>query len=244
MTRRHNTISVRAYSLAEVLVSLVIASMIVIAILTIYDRFQRSADAIYNHLFETHVPTEVLQLIGEDLDRLHQQENIKVTVENKLDNGYEVSRLTLAEFYYDEEGEEQEFRTIVWQGAYDIQNERVILYRKHSGLELEDTLLDPLRDSLNEEQYPFIPICGGLSLFKVQVPQDRDGFVELLDTWDQQNLPTGLKISLSLGIPTLGSNGQLVVQEDDIVARTIALDRTRAIEFKPTNLADDEETVQ
>lgn len=226
------------YSLAEVLIALVIASMIIVAVLAIFNRIQRSAQAVTEKLQETDVPSEVMQLIVEDLDRLHQQENIRVTVENKTDHRLAISRLTLAEVYYDESQEEQEFRTVIWQADYDLLSERLILYRKHSGLDFEDKLLDSKRED-DESLYPFIPVCGGLTLFKVEIPQDHDQFI---DTWEKEELPHGLRISLSLETPTVSSTGELLFDDEDVVVRTIALDRTRKIAYKSTQSTDDEET--
>ncbi len=226
----------RGYSLAEVLVALVIASMVIAAVLAIFTRFNRAAQAVTQHLSETHVPTEILQLIAEDLDRLHNQDNTRVVVENKTDHGFPVARLILSEVYYDDQQKQQEFRTITWQAAYDFDNERVVLYRKHSGIDLEDKLLDTKRQD-DEKFYPFIPVCGALTMFKVEVPMP-DG--ELRPSWQIPTLPPGLKITLSFATPTVTPGGELYIAPEDQISRTIALDRTRTIKYKSQTSTSDE----
>ena len=75
------------FSLAEVLAALTIAAMVLVAVLGIYSRAQRSAAAITRRLDSSRLPFEVLQRIAEDLDAVvAAASDTKVTVENKLDN--------------------------------------------------------------------------------------------------------------------------------------------------------------
>ena len=92
----------RGLTLAEVLVSIVIAALVLVAVLSIYDQFQRSASAIIARIERPQLLTEILQRIAEDVDRLVDSEHeVRVTVDNRFDNGYPIARLVLEKSYSD-----------------------------------------------------------------------------------------------------------------------------------------------
>ncbi len=216
----------RGFSLAEVLAALTIGAMVLIAVLGIYSRAGRSAAAITHKLDSSRLPSEVLQRIAEDLDRIIASgSDTKVTIENKLDNLYPTARLTILKNYYDKGNKPQTLEEIIWQTSYDYDTDSLVLYRSHSGVGLEDKLLDERRESW-EKGYPFVPICDGVTFFKIQVPRGE----ELSDRWSGSP-PRGIVVTISFAEPFKTVAGDLDVPDEEKITRTIAVDRTRKIRF-------------
>jgi prepilin-type N-terminal cleavage/methylation domain-containing protein len=214
------------FSLAEVLVALMIGAMVLVAVLSIYSRAETSAAAITRKLDSSGLPSEVLQRIAEDLDRIVSSgADTKVTIENKFENGFSTARLTVLKTIYNSKNEKQTFEKIVWQTSYDNDANSLILYRSHSGIVLEDKLLDEQKEDWEKEL--FVPICTGVTFFKIQVPMGEN----FLDNWTSDSLPHGIVVIISFAEPFKTLAGTLDVPEDEKVIRNIAIDRTRAIKF-------------
>jgi len=206
---------------------MVLAAFVLVAVLSIYNQFQRSASAIITWFERPTLPTEILQRIAEDVDRLVDSDyEVRVTVENRFDSGYPIARLVLEKSYSDRGPEEPPLEEIVWQGHVDVGTDRIVLYRKHSGLMLEDKLLDARRDSV-EASYPYIPLAGGLTAFRIRARQG----INWLDRWQSPTLPTGIEVMIAVADPQKTSRGNWEVAEKDQFVRTIAVDRTRLIKF-------------
>jgi len=216
----------RGFSLAEVLAALTIGAMILIVILGVYSRAGRSAAAITRKLDNLRLPSEVLQRIAEDLDRIIASgSDTKVTIENKLNNLYPTAKLTILKNYYDKGRKPQTLEEIIWQTSYDYDTDSLVLYRSHSGVGLEDKLLDEKRESW-EKGYPFVPICDGITFFKIQVPRGEN----LTDRWSGSP-PHGIVVTISFAEPFKTVAGDLDVPDEEKITRTIAIDRTRKIRF-------------
>ena len=123
---------------------------------------------------------------------------------------------------------EQVLEEIVWRGAYDYDSATpgLVIYRSYEGVGFEDKLLDSKREDLESER-PFIPVCRGITFFKIEVPQGD----ALLDRWADTTLPTGVMVTLSFANPYETVRGTLDVLDHEKTSRTIAVDRTRAIKF-------------
>jgi type II secretory pathway component PulJ len=215
-----------AFSLAEVLVALTIGAMVLVAVLSIYSRAETSAAAITRKLDSSRLPSEVLQRIAEDLDRTAAPgADTKVTIENKFENGFSTARLTVLKTIYNSKNEKQTFERIVWQTNYDNDANSLVLYRSHSGIALEDKLLDEQKEDWEKEL--FVPICTGVTFFKIQVPTGET----FQDNWTSDSLPPGIVVTISFAEPFKTLAGILDVPEDEKVIRNIAVDRTRAIKF-------------
>jgi len=228
----------RGFSLAEVLSALTIGAMVLVAVLSIYSRANRTADSIGRKLDSSRLQSEVLQLIAEDIDKIVTSSlGTKVTIENKFDKGYPSARLKIQRSIYNSQNEEQTFEEIVWQSNYDYESQAngLILYRSHSGLVLEDKLLDEQRQDW-EREYSFVPICKGVTFFKVQVPRGED----FLDNWSEDSLPEGIVVTISFAEPFKTVAGSLDVPDTEKIARTIAVDRTRKINFMLVKQEDKE----
>lgn len=218
----------RAFSLAEVLVALVIAASILATALGIYSRYEHSADVIARKLDSSQLPLEIMQRIAEDLDKaVSRGSGTKVTVENKLEQGFPTARLTIRRTIQNKRNQEQTFEEITWQTSLDADANSLALYRSHSGMAMEDKLLDEKRAGW-EENYPFVPICNGITFFKIQIPMGEN----FQDKWTSASLPPGITVTLSFARPFRTVRGTLDVLDTEKIIRTIAIDRTRKIKFK------------
>ncbi len=224
------------FSLAELLAALMIGSMVLVAVLTVYGRADRAAAAVTRRLDESQLPGEVLQRIAEDLDRMVSPgSGTKITVANRYDEGYTAARLEITRTIIDDKNKEQLLEQIIWQSSYDVESALpgLVLYRSHSGISLEDKLLDSQRTD-TEKLYPFVPICAGVTMFRIEIPQGE----EFIDRWTGDTAPNGVRISLSFAEAVKAPDGTLEVPEELQIVRTMATDRTRKIKFNITPIAD------
>jgi hypothetical protein len=231
------------FSLAEIITSLTIGSMILVAVLVVYNRAERSAAAVTRKLDGSRLLSEVMQRIAEDLDGIITTgSDTKINIENKFENGFPTARLTITRTFFDSKNQEQIFENIVWQTNYDFESnvDGMVLYRSHSGIALEDKLLDNNKDDW--ERGLFVPICAGITFFRIKVPWGET----YLDKWTSTSLPPGIEVSISSAEPFKTVGGTLDVPEEGKVIRTIAVDRTRKIKFTAAKreLAEGEEKEQ
>lgn len=220
------------FSLAEVLAALTIGAMIVVSILSIYHRADRSASAAIRRLEEPQLSGEVLQYIAEDLDRMiSSNTDAKVTIQNKFEavaSGRLIpaARLSITRTITDAKDQEHIFEEIIWQSSYNIDSltEGLVLYRSHSGINLEDKVLQ--ENKYEWERESFVPICSGVTFFNISAVAGND----LLERWDGVP-PTGIAVTISFAEPYKNVDGTFDVLEEDKITRTIAIDRTRKIRF-------------
>jgi len=225
----NNPMGPLGFSLAEVLAALTIGSMVLVAVLSIYSQVETAATAITRKLDGSQLPFEVLQCIAEDVDRIVEGDaDTSVTIENKFEKGYQSARLVILRTISDSKGKARTFEEIIWQTAYDYENDAngLVLYRSYSGIGLEDKLLDEQRQSW-EKEYPFVPICDGVTFFKIEV---RRGDYAL-DEWTPGPLPPGIIATISFAEPFEALDGTLDVLDVEKITQTIAVDRTRKIGF-------------
>lgn len=218
-----------AFSLAEVLAALAIGAMVLIAVLGIYGRAETSAAAVSKKLDNARLPAEILQRIAEDLDKIIASgSDTKITIDStKLEKGYPTSQLRIQKTIYDANSMPKIFEEIVWQASFDYDRDSngLVLYRSHSGITMEDKLLDEEKEDWQREL--FIPICEGITYFKIEAVKDAN----LFDTWSGAVLPTGIVAAISFAEPFKNENGEVDVFEDEKFIRTMAIDRTRKIKF-------------
>jgi hypothetical protein len=225
---KHNIYKYKsAFSLAEVLASLAIGAMILVAVLGIYGRAQTSASAVSRKLDSGQLPAEVLQRIAEDLDKiLSSGTDTKITIDStKFDKGYPTSQLRIVRTISDINNTPRTFEEIIWQASFDYDGDSngLTLYRSHGGMAMEDKLLDREKDEVTREA--FIPICQGIKYFKIQAVKDAN----LFETWGGDALPPGIMVTISFSTPFRTFTGAIDVAEEDKFTRTIAVDRTRKI---------------
>jgi prepilin-type N-terminal cleavage/methylation domain-containing protein len=216
------------FSLAEVLAAMMIGAMVLVAVLAIYSRAERSAAAVTRKLDSLRLPSEVLQRIAEDLDGIISTgSRTKITIENKFKNGFRTARLTITRTMTDTRNNEQTLEKIIWQSNYDYESDigGLILYRSHSGIEMEDKLLDKNKEDWEREL--FVPICTGITFFEIRVPRGE----AYLDRWAADTLPPGIEVAISFAEPFKKVDGKLDVPDEEKITRTIAIDRTRKIRF-------------
>jgi hypothetical protein len=216
------------FSLAEVITSLTIGSMVLVAVLVVYHRAERSAAAVTRKLDSSRLLSEVMQRMAEDLDGIITTgTDTQIIIENKFENGFPTARLTIKKTILDSRNQEQTFESIIWQTNYDYTSnvDGLVLYRSHSGISLEDKLLDKNRSDWEKEL--FVPICSGITFFRVKVPWGT----AYLEKWTSTSLPPGIEVTLSGAEPFKTVGGTLDVPEEEKIVRTIAVDRTRKLRF-------------
>lgn len=215
------------FSLAEVLAALTIGALVLVAVVNIYSRAENSAAAITRNLDRTRLPAEVLQRMAEDLDRMIMSGPItEFRIKNKFDSGYQVAQLTFKKTITDSRGRPQIFEEITWQARYFYDVNSVVLYRSHAGIALEDKLLDEGKDKWEREV--FVPICDGLTFFKVEVLQSGN----VMDTWMRPtSMPAGVVVTISFAPPFKTLAGTLDVPDTEKITRTIATNRTKKHRF-------------
>jgi type II secretory pathway pseudopilin PulG len=229
------------FSLGELLAVVIIGSMILAAILTIYGRVSQAADGVLRKIDSPAWAQEVLQLMARDLSRIMNEEDATVQVRNGLDNGFHRAELILRRTYHDSEHREQTLEQITWRAGYDHEGGApgLVLYRSYEGLAREDKLLDDNREQW-EQGYPFVPICRGLTFFQIQACKGKD----LVDQWPPSVPPAGVKITISFGEPHELVGGGYDVADYEKISRTVAIDPTRDIKFtmlvrrEPNGVAD------
>jgi hypothetical protein len=219
--------------LAEVLAALTIGAMVLVAVLGIYHRAENSAAAVIRKLDSSRLPGEVLQRIAEDLDSIiSSSSDAKITIENKFENvaGTQLvpaARLTITRTIQDSRNIEQKFEEIIWQSSYDFESPAggQVLYRSHSGITMEDKVLDKSKDDWEREL--FVPICSGVTLFKIEAFTGKNP----VERWTGSP-PPGVVVTISFAEPYKKADGTFDVLDDEKITRTIALDRTRKIKFE------------
>ena len=245
-----------AFSLVEIIVVLVITAMIMLASFTIYGRVRAATVAVNATLDRNVIPTEILQRIAEDLDRLASPGlGTKIAFANRFDSsGYNIARLVIQNTVYGEKNKPRIFEKIIWQTYYDYFEDALILYRSHNGINLEDKVItDDAQLELKEMNADyFIPLCSGITFFKIQVPvvkvfgenvklpgmdevwldEEEEEEEIFIDRWITDKLPKAVTVSISFAEPYQAVTGELEVLDSEKVTRTIAIDRTRNIKYR------------
>ncbi len=221
------------FSLVEILAVVVIAAMVTLAVLDLYSRAQSTVTSIDAKIDNQMLPNEIMQRIAEDLDRLTLPGlETKITIANKFDGLYNLSQMTIITQFYGSGSlpKPQIFEKVVWQSAYDPVEDALMLYRSHSGINLEDKIVDrDLAEKQRGGRELFIPVKTGITFFEIVVPQGD----QVLRGWNRSTLPRMIRITISLAAPREDFiTGDLVVLEKDKVTRTVAIDRTRLITYK------------
>ncbi|TKJ38766.1 MAG: hypothetical protein CEE38_03425 [Planctomycetes bacterium B3_Pla] len=234
------------FSLGEMLAAMTIGAMVLVAVLTIYNRAERSAAAVTRRLDSSRLPREVLQRIAEDLDNIMSTgSDATITIQNKFDNLFPAARMIISRTFRDNASRERKFEEIVWQSSYDFESfvEGLVLYRSHSGIASEDKLLDKGKEDWEKEL--FVPLCSGVTFFSIKaVKGDKP-----VEKWSGSP-PAGIEVTLSFAEPFKRVNGTLDVPEEEKIIRTIAIDRTRKIKFAvaknapPSEQEETEETTE
>ncbi|MBW8040488.1 MAG: prepilin-type N-terminal cleavage/methylation domain-containing protein [Planctomycetes bacterium] len=224
----HTLTGPQGFSLIEVLVSLLIAAMILVTMLGIYNRAESVAATITRKLDSSKLQSEILQRIAEDLDRIITNDaSVTISIKNKFVKGYPTAQLAITKTIVDAKKKAMIFENIIWQTNYDYDAGGLILYRHRTselGL-LEDQLFDQEREVW--EQGLFVPICDGITFFKIQAISNG----KLLDKWNGR-MPPGVEVTISFAEPFKALNNTWEVFDEEKVTRVIAIDRTRKIKFK------------
>jgi type II secretory pathway component PulJ len=218
-----------AFTLIETIVVLMLAALVLMAVLGIYDRVRASGVTIMDRLEQNRLQIEILQKIAEDIDRLAAPGfDATITFQNKLDNGYRSSRMVLENSYYGNGDKRETYERIEWVTNYDPYQDALTLYRMHSGLNAEDQLLKQVSDSDKEQKDLYIPVATGVTLFEVKAQQGET----ILGAWNAETLPKAVRVGLSFALKQELTDGSIGVPEELVFFRTIAIDRTRTIPYE------------
>lgn len=216
-----------AFTLLEIIAVLTIMAMIMLASIEIYSSIKRSAKKITDRLESYELPAEALQRIAEDIDRMVLAgTDVKIICANRFNDGYQHGRLIIESRIYDKQGAPQLFEDVIWQSHYDADLDTVVLYRSHSGQVLEDKLLDAEEEQFRRQR--FVPVCKDVTFFKVAA---FNGELPL-DSWNSEQPPRAVIVTLSFAEPVENVTGQAEVPEEHRLSRTIAVDRTRKLSYK------------
>jgi type II secretory pathway pseudopilin PulG len=243
-----------AFTLIEVLVALIAATLALIAVFAIYERVSRAADSIQKKLDGYILPSEILQRIAEDLDKVAAPgTDAKITIANSFQSGFPTAQLVISSQILDKDGKFQTLEKITWQTDFDRATGRMILYRCHSGLIWEDNLLDKeQRADWSPDRQLFVPLCTGLSYFKIQVPQPQNltqqsaeaqngqpAEQKFLDAWSDSHLPPAVTVTISFADPLdRRVAGAIDVPDEQKIIRTIVIDRSKKTNFVYVPLGD------
>jgi prepilin-type N-terminal cleavage/methylation domain-containing protein len=215
----------RAFTLVEVLAALTIGTMVLLAVLALYNRGQSGSAAVLSKMESNRLPREVFQRIAEDLDRVAGGgQGVQIDILNKLQDGLSAAKLEIFMPINDAKDQQQTLEKIVWQSSTDPESGLLTLYRSHSGIAMEDALLDNQKEPFQREA--FVPICSGITFFKIEVPKGETP----LDRWTE-GIPPAIRITMSFAQPYKTVSGTFDVPEEGKIIRTIAVDRTRRPAF-------------
>jgi len=230
----------RAFTLVEILAALTVGTMVLLAVLALYNRGQSGSAAVISKMESNRLPREVFQRIAEDLDRVAGGgQGVQIDILNKLQDGLSAAKLEIFKPINDAKDQQQTLEKIVWQSSTDPESGLLTLYRSHSGIAMEDALLDNQKEPWQREV--FVPICSGITLFKIEVPKDENE--TSLDRWTE-GIPPAIRITMSFAQPYKTVSGTFDVPEEEKIVRTIAVDRTRRPTFtiSDANQADANQT--
>jgi hypothetical protein len=211
--------------------------MILISAIGIYSRIRDAAADVNQKLDTDELPMEILQRIAEDIDRLAAPGfDTTIGIKNKIQQGYNICQLTIQNRIYDKNNKPQDFEKIIWQTYNDPLEEGLSLYRLHAGLNLEGNVDFDLRDFAMQSEDLFVRLCTGITYFKVQVPMGGS----FADNWTSKKLPNAVTVTVSFAEASENISGELEIYEEDMIIRTIAVDRTRTIkyEFVPKDFSE------
>lgn len=217
----------RAFTLVEILASPTVGTLVLLAVLALYNRGQNGTAAVINKLESNRLPREIFQRIAEDIDRtVGRGQGTQINIINKLQDGLFAAKLEISRPIKDNKDQQQTFEKIVWQSNTDPESGLLTLYRSHSGIAIEDALLDNQKEPWQREL--FVPICSGITFFRIEVPTDENQ--TSLDSWTE-GIPKAIRITLSFAQPYKTVSGTFDVPEEEKIVRTIAVDRTRSPTF-------------
>ena len=220
----------KAFTLIELVTVLTLSAMIMASVLLIYGRVRAGVAAVEQRLDKDRLGQELLQKIAEDIDRLAAPGfDSTVNFANKTVNAYNIARLVIENSYYNRLNKPEIFERVIWQSSYDLTDDSLILYRAHTGLNLEDKIVDVQRDGQGKEEL-FVPVCPGLTHFSIEVVQESQA--KPAPQWTANTLPPALRIGISFAPLEKMPDGSYILPEEKIVYRTVAVDRTRTIAYK------------
>jgi prepilin-type N-terminal cleavage/methylation domain-containing protein len=226
----------KGFSLVELLTALFIVSILVIAMATIYQSAVGAIGAIDEKLESGFGSTDIMHLIVDDISTVSSLDtDTSLTLQSKAVDGITVYRLEIISKIYDNAGKEIVYKKVIWQSDYDYLTGTISLYRCMGGMDVEDPILNTQARN-NPDNDIFVPVVSGLTYFTMQVPQitaTSQGEIEnYLDSWEKDEMPGGIMVTLSFAPPVEYITGEVEVAEEDRVVRRISVNRSKEYKFK------------
>jgi hypothetical protein len=226
----------KAFSLAELLTALIIVSILVIAMTTIYQASMSAVLAIDEKLDEGFGSTDVLHRMLDDISTVSSLDTeTSLTLESKVVDGVAVYRLEVVSNIYDNAGKEVLYKKVIWQSDYDYMTGTISLYRCMGGLDIEDPILNTQARN-NPDSDIFVPVVSGLTYFTIQVPQEtntsQEQYEDYLDVWDKEDMPGAILVELSFAEPVEYVTGEVEVPVEDRITRRISVNRSKDYKFR------------
>jgi Tfp pilus assembly protein PilV len=232
MKKNRNILKAKlGFTLAEVLASMIIGSMVLISVLTVYNRAERTASSVTQTLTNARNPYEALQLIAEDLDKVTgDKSDTNFLVINRYINNYAAALLAVQVHYQDPTDKQQQYETLIWQCNSNPEGDtnNMVLYRSCEGIVPEDKLLD--KDKDKSEKSAYVPICSGVTFFQMKIYTGKDEPIDVIPG----GMPLGIIVTISFAKPFKNSDGHYEVPDNEKYTRTIAINRSRKIKFDVT----------
>jgi type II secretory pathway pseudopilin PulG len=148
-------------SVLELLVTLLIVSLIITAVLQVLQSTSRQMDRMNREMTQRGLIQASLDKLMEDISQADRN-NSRVAVKEKFVGGYDSSQVTIE--WSDWEGEKA-YKTIDWVAVPEYDGEGLVLYRRATSKGSE------------EEEY-FIPLCENLYSFQVKLLSTEEGAID------------------------------------------------------------------
>ncbi len=218
-----------AFSLIETITVLIISALVLIAAINIYTRVRAAADSVDNYIFKNETSDEILQRLAEDIDQLAVPGfDTTISIAHKFDSGYQTCRMIMTNHIYDSKDKKRTYEEIIWQTAVDPEYDILNLYRLHTGMNTQRKIASEIGYVPDDEGEVFVRMAIGLTHFTINVVNNE----VLLDRWTPGRLPKAIYATISFTPPEENEFGEAEIPDEQLISRTIAVDRTRTIAFE------------
>ncbi|MGE4285835.1 MAG: hypothetical protein AB7F23_04400 [Phycisphaerae bacterium] len=226
----------KALTLYELLAALAVTALILIASLSLLQVCLNASVQIDTELTQNAGSREVLQKLAEDIDSISSDTNTTFKLSKHTQNGAEIMRLEMENYFVAKGESKRKYRRIIWQSDYNPDTGLIVIYRCHSGLLLEDTLVSTEQQAEPDKEI-YVPVCTEATHFNVNALNGDD----VSESWATDALPAGLIAEISFAEPIEDVTGDWIVPDEDIMRRTISVNRAKEYQYRLLNKNLEEE---
>lgn len=217
----------KALTLYELLAALAVTALILIAALSLLQVCLNATAKIDYELTQNAGSREVLQKLAEDINSISSDTNTTVKLSKHAKNGVDIMRLEMENYFIGKGEAKRKYRRIIWQSDYDPDTGLIVIYRCHSGLLLEDSLVSTEQQAEPDREI-YVPVCINATHFNVSVFNGED----IAESWAADQLPSGLVAEISFAEPVEDITGNWIVPDEDIMRRTISVNRSKEYQYR------------